>query len=146
MTLHDQSVCATLLDIEGTTTPLVFVYKALFPYARSHLRQFLSWHLFGFTSDDRCGEIKNSVPSLRSRLYTVAREQRQRSASVRARRPDFGDRSEPPSPAGECPLPSSGDCSLGWDNTVEMAVPHTHKMTAKTPTPFRRHQVLSCII
>ena len=45
MTLHDQSVCAILLDIEGTTTPLDFVYKALFPYARSHLRQFLSRHL-----------------------------------------------------------------------------------------------------
>ncbi len=34
-----------LLDIEGTTTPLDFVYKALFPYARSHLRQFLSRNL-----------------------------------------------------------------------------------------------------
>ena len=45
MTLHDQSACATLLDIEGTTTPLDFVYRALFPYARSHLRQFLSRHL-----------------------------------------------------------------------------------------------------
>jgi len=45
VTLHDQSVCGILLDIEGTTTPLDFVYKALFPYARSHLRQFLSRHL-----------------------------------------------------------------------------------------------------
>ena len=44
MTLHDHSVCAILLDIEGTTTPLDFVYKALFPYARSHVRQFLSRH------------------------------------------------------------------------------------------------------
>jgi enolase-phosphatase E1 len=45
VTLHDQPVCTILLDIEGTTTPLDFVYKALFPYARSHLRQFLSRHL-----------------------------------------------------------------------------------------------------
>jgi enolase-phosphatase E1 len=44
VTLHEQSVCAILLDIEGTTTPVDFVYKALFPYARSHLRQFLSRH------------------------------------------------------------------------------------------------------
>jgi enolase-phosphatase E1 len=45
VTLNDQLVCAILLDIEGTTTPLDFVYKVLFPYARSHLRQFLSRHL-----------------------------------------------------------------------------------------------------
>jgi enolase-phosphatase E1 len=45
VTLHEQPVCAIVLDIEGTTTPLDFVYKALFPYARSHLRQFLSRHL-----------------------------------------------------------------------------------------------------
>jgi enolase-phosphatase E1 len=30
-----------LLDIEGTTTPITFVYDQLFPYARSHLRAFL---------------------------------------------------------------------------------------------------------
>jgi enolase-phosphatase E1 len=45
VTLHDQSVCAILLDIEGTTTPLDFVYKVLFPYARSHLQPFLSRHV-----------------------------------------------------------------------------------------------------
>jgi len=45
VTLHDQSVCAILLDIEGTTTPVDFIYKALFPYARSHARQFLGRHL-----------------------------------------------------------------------------------------------------
>jgi len=41
VTLHGESVCAILLDIEGTTTPLDFVYKALFPYTRSHVKQFL---------------------------------------------------------------------------------------------------------
>jgi enolase-phosphatase E1 len=30
-----------LLDIEGTTTPISFVYETLFPYARAHLKQFL---------------------------------------------------------------------------------------------------------
>jgi enolase-phosphatase E1 len=30
-----------LLDIEGTTTPIDFVYKTLFPYARAHAREFL---------------------------------------------------------------------------------------------------------
>jgi len=33
-----------LLDIEGTTTPVEFVYDVLFPYARAHLREFLEQH------------------------------------------------------------------------------------------------------
>jgi len=34
-------VRAILLDIEGTTTPIAFVYDVLFPYARAHLREYL---------------------------------------------------------------------------------------------------------
>ncbi len=30
-----------LLDIEGTTTPISFVHDVLFPYARTHMREFL---------------------------------------------------------------------------------------------------------
>jgi enolase-phosphatase E1 len=30
-----------LLDVEGTTTPVTFVYDVLFPYARRHVRAFL---------------------------------------------------------------------------------------------------------
>lgn len=33
-----------LLDIEGTITPISFVYETLFPFARCHLRQFLADH------------------------------------------------------------------------------------------------------
>jgi len=33
-----------LLDIEGTTTPISFVYQVLFPYARAHVEQFLGQH------------------------------------------------------------------------------------------------------
>ena len=40
----DHGVHAVLLDIEGTTTPIDFVFKVLFPYARSHTEQFLEWH------------------------------------------------------------------------------------------------------
>lgn len=36
---------AVLLDIEGTTTPIAFVYSVLFPYARAHLRDYLRSHL-----------------------------------------------------------------------------------------------------
>lgn len=35
---------ALLLDIEGTTTPGAFVYEVLFPYARTHLEEFLRQH------------------------------------------------------------------------------------------------------
>ncbi len=35
------SIQAILLDIEGTTTPVDFVYRTLFPYARARLAQFL---------------------------------------------------------------------------------------------------------
>lgn len=33
---------AVLLDIEGTTTPIAFVYDTLFPYARAHAGAFLN--------------------------------------------------------------------------------------------------------
>ena len=33
-----------LLDIEGTTTPITFVYDVLFPYARAHVRDVLRLH------------------------------------------------------------------------------------------------------
>jgi enolase-phosphatase E1 len=35
-------VRVVLLDIEGTTTPIDFVYKTLFPYASAHVESFLS--------------------------------------------------------------------------------------------------------
>lgn len=38
------SIQAILLDIEGTTTPIDFVFRTLFPYARVRLRQFLLEH------------------------------------------------------------------------------------------------------
>lgn len=35
---------AILLDIEGTTTPVQFVYDVLFPYAREHLADYVEKH------------------------------------------------------------------------------------------------------
>jgi len=37
--IHPDTMKAILLDIEGTTTPISFVYDVLFPYARSHIRE-----------------------------------------------------------------------------------------------------------
>ena len=38
------SIRAILLDIEGTTTPIDFVFKMLFPYARRRVRDFVFTH------------------------------------------------------------------------------------------------------
>ncbi|MFY9553659.1 MAG: acireductone synthase [Blastocatellia bacterium] len=45
MTPHFQKpITSILLDIEGTTTPIDFVYHTLFPYARSHIKDYLAAH------------------------------------------------------------------------------------------------------
>jgi enolase-phosphatase E1 len=38
------SPAACLLDVEGTTTPIDFVYRVLFPYARDRFEEFLTRH------------------------------------------------------------------------------------------------------
>jgi enolase-phosphatase E1 len=47
-----------LLDIEGTTTPIDFVYNVLFPYARKHVKAFLSTH---HTNDDVQADIEQLI-------------------------------------------------------------------------------------
>ena len=42
--LLTKPVKALLLDIEGTTTPIDFVYNILFPYARDHVNPYLAEH------------------------------------------------------------------------------------------------------
>ena len=42
--LGSLGVRGVVLDIEGTTTPISFVYDVLFPYARANLRAFLDTH------------------------------------------------------------------------------------------------------
>ena len=45
MTMHlDPAIKVILLDIEGTTTPIDFVYQVLFPYARQHVQSYLAQH------------------------------------------------------------------------------------------------------
>jgi enolase-phosphatase E1 len=43
--LGERGIQIALLDIEGTTTPVAFVYEVLFPYARAALRSYLRAHL-----------------------------------------------------------------------------------------------------
>jgi enolase-phosphatase E1 len=40
----EKPIAALLLDIEGTTTPIDFVYNVLFPYARAHVSAYLAAH------------------------------------------------------------------------------------------------------
>ena len=40
----DANIHAILLDIEGTTTPIEFVYEVLFPFARLHIGEFIRQH------------------------------------------------------------------------------------------------------
>lgn len=42
--LRHNPVRSVLLDIEGTTTPIEFVYNVLFPYARARMKDFLAQH------------------------------------------------------------------------------------------------------
>ena len=43
--LADRGVRAVLLDIEGTTTSIAYVYDELFPYARAHLPSYVASHV-----------------------------------------------------------------------------------------------------
>jgi enolase-phosphatase E1 len=42
VSLSALEIRALLLDIEGTTTPIEFVYQVLFPYARAHAAEYLA--------------------------------------------------------------------------------------------------------
>jgi enolase-phosphatase E1 len=52
-TLRDHGVTLVLLDIEGTTTPMAFVYDVLFPYARAGL----GTHLRAHASEDALRDV-----------------------------------------------------------------------------------------
>lgn len=43
--IEPERIRAVLLDIEGTTTPVEFVYETLFPFARQNVREFLMQRL-----------------------------------------------------------------------------------------------------
>ena len=44
ISLRTRGVRGLVLDIEGTTTPVGFVYDVLFPYAREHISSFVHSH------------------------------------------------------------------------------------------------------
>ncbi len=65
--LEEARIQAILLDIEGTTTSIEFVYQTLFPYARQHVAEFLQQH---FESPP----VRDAVSQLRHECEADARE------------------------------------------------------------------------
>lgn len=57
---------AVLLDIEGTTTSIDFVYQTLFPYARRHMAEFVERH---YETED----LRSNLEQLRREWETDAR-------------------------------------------------------------------------
>jgi enolase-phosphatase E1 len=57
--IDESPICVILLDIEGTTTPVDFVYKTLFPFACRKLESFLHEHA-------QDPEIQSLIQDLRS--------------------------------------------------------------------------------
>jgi enolase-phosphatase E1 len=65
--LDESHVHVVLLDIEGTTTPIDFVYKTLFPYASRKLESFLGEH-------SRDPEIQSLVQDLHAQQQLGERQ------------------------------------------------------------------------
>ena len=68
--LRDRGIGVILLDIEGTTTPMAFVYDVLFPYARTRLGAYLRAH----AAED---ELRDVLATLRVEWQEDARKQRE---------------------------------------------------------------------
>lgn len=49
-----------LLDIEGTTTPIDFVFKTLFPFASAHVETFLRSHSASFEVQEIIAELRST--------------------------------------------------------------------------------------
>lgn len=52
-----KNIAGVLLDIEGTTSSIAFVYEVMFPYARSHLRSFLQSRFDRPDVQEACSQI-----------------------------------------------------------------------------------------
>ncbi|MGA9773159.1 MAG: acireductone synthase [Blastocatellia bacterium] len=52
-------VSIILLDIEGTTTPIDFVYRTLFPYARARVKSYLAEHLSDEQAQARIAALRD---------------------------------------------------------------------------------------
>lgn len=67
-TQSHENIKALLLDIEGTTTPVDFVYKTLFPFAASHVEEFLRAHRSDTEIDGLLSELRTENGMDRARM------------------------------------------------------------------------------
>ncbi|HKP86680.1 MAG TPA: acireductone synthase [Blastocatellia bacterium] len=74
-----------LLDIEGTTTPIDFVYETLFPYARARVESFLAEHVSDEeTQADIAGLVDEHARDARLGLDPPALEDQSDEARLRS--------------------------------------------------------------
>lgn len=98
------AIRAILLDIEGTTTPVEFVYGVLFPFARARMRSFLKAHV--------------AEPQVRADVEALRREhtaEKHTASAERGLRPAVRSTSLPGASAPEAPLPE-------WPDSPEQLV------------------------
>lgn len=74
--LRARDIHVVLLDIEGTTTPIAFVYDVLFPFARAHLRDYLQENAGSETLQETTARL---------------REEWERDAALDEKPPDWPD-------------------------------------------------------
>jgi enolase-phosphatase E1 len=57
------AISAILLDVEGTTTPIDFVYKTLFPFASAHVEDFLRRHFQETETSNLIAQLQDASKS-----------------------------------------------------------------------------------
>ena len=67
MARREHPVRAVVLDIEGTTTPISFVYEVLFPFVRAHLRAYLTANAGSPAVHDALQELQRDHADERAR-------------------------------------------------------------------------------
>jgi enolase-phosphatase E1 len=82
--LRERGIHVVLLDIEGTTTPIAFVYDVLFPFARAHLRAYLQ---------------QNADSTAVREAVALLRDEWTRDAALDEKPPDWPDDRAPASAA-----------------------------------------------
>jgi enolase-phosphatase E1 len=79
----EKPITALLLDIEGTTTPIDFVYNVLFPYARRRVKDYLAAHWsLPPVSTDVAGLVEENINDRTRGLDPPALEETPDSVSV----------------------------------------------------------------
>ena len=63
---------AILLDIEGTTTPIDFVHKTLFPYAKDRIGEFVESHFAELTKEINQLNEENSLDDTYSDAFDTS--------------------------------------------------------------------------